>query len=66
MRHWPAHALLALLWLLHWLPLTWQAALGSALGRVLYTVARERRRIVALEPDVREVQIAVAVDHATL
>jgi KDO2-lipid IV(A) lauroyltransferase len=47
MRHWPAHALLALLWLLHWLPLTLQAALGSALGRVLYTVARERRRISA-------------------
>jgi KDO2-lipid IV(A) lauroyltransferase len=47
MRHWPAHALLVLLWLLHWLPLPLQAALGSALGRVLYTLARERRRIAA-------------------
>jgi KDO2-lipid IV(A) lauroyltransferase len=47
MKTWPAHALLALLWLLHWLPLWLQAALGSALGRVLYTVARERRRISA-------------------
>ena len=45
MKAWPAHALLGLLWLLHWLPLGLQAALGSALGRVLYTLARERRRI---------------------
>ena len=47
MTTWPAHALLALLWLLHWLPLSWQAMLGGALGRALYTVARERRRISA-------------------
>jgi KDO2-lipid IV(A) lauroyltransferase len=47
MRYWPAQALLALLWLLHWLPLRLQAALGSALGRLLYTLARKRRRIAA-------------------
>ncbi len=47
MSAWSARALLALLWLLHWLPLGLQAALGSALGRVLYTLARERRRISA-------------------
>jgi KDO2-lipid IV(A) lauroyltransferase len=47
MTAWPARALLVLLWLLHWLPLGLQAVLGSALGRVLYTVARERRRISA-------------------
>jgi len=47
MKAWPAQALLALLWLLHWLPLSLQAALGAALGRVLYTLARERRRISA-------------------
>ena len=41
MKTWPAHVLLALLWLLHWLPLGLQAALGSALGRVLYTLARD-------------------------
>jgi KDO2-lipid IV(A) lauroyltransferase len=40
-----ARALLGLLWLLHWLPLRVQAALGSALGRVLYTTARTRRRV---------------------
>lgn len=42
-----ARALLALLWLLHWLPLGLQALLGAALGRTLYTLARERRRISA-------------------
>ncbi len=47
MKAWPAHALLGMLWLLHWLPLSWQAVLGAALGRVLYTAARERRRISA-------------------
>jgi KDO2-lipid IV(A) lauroyltransferase len=47
MKEWPAQALLALLWLLHKLPLGLQAALGSALGRMLYTVARKRRRISA-------------------
>jgi len=46
-KHAWAYALLALLWLLHWLPLPVQAALGSALGRVFYTAARERRRIAA-------------------
>jgi KDO2-lipid IV(A) lauroyltransferase len=40
-----ARCLLGLLWLLHGLPLGLQAALGSALGRVLYTTARTRRRI---------------------
>jgi len=47
MRAWPAHALLGVLWLLHWLPLSWQGLLGAGLGRVLYTLARERRRISA-------------------
>ncbi|HMO44547.1 MAG TPA: lipid A biosynthesis acyltransferase [Rubrivivax sp.] len=47
MKHWPARALLALLWLLHWLPLGVQAALGGALGRVFYTLARTRRRVAA-------------------
>ncbi len=42
-----AKALLALLWLLHWLPLGLQALLGAALGRTLYTLARERRRVSA-------------------
>jgi KDO2-lipid IV(A) lauroyltransferase len=40
-----ARILLGLLWLLHWLPLGVQAVLGRGLGRLLYTVARTRRRI---------------------
>lgn len=35
----------ALLWLLHWLPLPVLAALGRAVGRLLYRMARSRRRI---------------------
>jgi KDO2-lipid IV(A) lauroyltransferase len=35
----------ALVWLLHWLPLPLLAALGGAVGEVLYRVARPRRHI---------------------
>lgn len=38
-------AVLALLWLLHWLPLPLLAALGSGLGRLLWHGAGARRRI---------------------
>ena len=37
--------LLALLWLLHWLPLSLQAVLGRGLGRLLHAAAGARRRI---------------------
>lgn len=37
--------LLAVLWLLHLLPLSLQAALGRGLGSLLYALARSRRRI---------------------
>ena len=40
-----ARTLLALLWLVHCLPLGTQAMLGRGLGRVLYPFARARRRI---------------------
>ena len=40
-----ARFLLATLWLLHWLPLAVQAALGRGLGRLLYATAGARRRI---------------------
>jgi len=39
------HLLLGLLWLVHWLPLGVQAALGNGLGRLLHAVAGSRRRI---------------------
>lgn len=37
--------LLALLWLLHWLPLGLQAAIGRGLGALLHALAGSRRRI---------------------
>ncbi len=40
-----ARLLLATLWLLHWLPLGLQAAIGRGLGRVLHAAAGARRRI---------------------
>ena len=40
-----ARILLAILWFFHWLPLSVQAFLGRALGRLLHAVAGSRRRI---------------------
>jgi KDO2-lipid IV(A) lauroyltransferase len=37
----------ALLWLLHWLPLSIQAAIGNSLGRLAARLARPRHKIVA-------------------
>jgi len=37
--------LVGFLWLLHWLPLPVLRALGAGLGRLLYAVGRERRRV---------------------
>jgi KDO2-lipid IV(A) lauroyltransferase len=47
--------LLALLWLLHWLPLPMQAALGRGFGRLLHALARSRRRIA-----LRNVELCLA------
>jgi KDO2-lipid IV(A) lauroyltransferase len=40
-----AHALLGAVWLLHWLPLGVQAAVGRALGALLHRFASSRRRV---------------------
>jgi KDO2-lipid IV(A) lauroyltransferase len=40
-----SHALLVVLWLLHALPLAWQAAAGRALGALLWHLAGSRRRV---------------------
>jgi len=40
-----ARALLAVVWLLHWLPLPLQAALGRSVGRLLHALARGRREV---------------------
>ena len=37
--------MLGLLWLVHWLPLGMQAAMGNSLGRLLHAVGRSRRQI---------------------
>ena len=37
--------LLGWLWLVHWLPLGWQAAMGRAMGRLLWPLARSRRKV---------------------
>ncbi len=41
----PGYAGLAFLWAFHWLPLSWQAACGQALGELLWRVAGSRRRV---------------------
>ena len=40
-----ARIALAFLWLVHWLPVRLQAALGRALGALLHALAKDRRRI---------------------
>jgi KDO2-lipid IV(A) lauroyltransferase len=40
-----ARLLLSLVWLLHWLPLGMQAAIGRGLGGVLYRFGRSRREV---------------------
>jgi Kdo2-lipid IVA lauroyltransferase/acyltransferase len=42
-----ARAVLALLWLLHWLPMAWQAASGRGLGALLLRLGRSRRHIAS-------------------
>jgi KDO2-lipid IV(A) lauroyltransferase len=45
MKHFFSRLLVGFLWLLHWLPLPVLRGLGGALGRVLYLVGGERRRV---------------------
>jgi KDO2-lipid IV(A) lauroyltransferase len=40
-----SHAAVAVLWLVHWLPLPVVRALGGLLGRLLYRLGRERRNV---------------------
>ncbi|MEO6031955.1 MAG: lipid A biosynthesis acyltransferase, partial [Burkholderiaceae bacterium] len=40
-----ARLLLALLWLLHWLPLSTQAVIGRGFGALLFALARSRRAV---------------------
>lgn len=45
MKHLASHGVVGLLWALHWLPLPLLRGLGWVLGRLLYAVGRERRRV---------------------
>ncbi len=45
MKSLPAYLLVALLWCLHWLPLSLLRAIGSGLGRLLFRLAKRRREI---------------------
>jgi len=36
---------IALLWLVHWLPVRWQSAIGSLVGALAYRLAADRRRV---------------------
>lgn len=45
MSHLGARLAIALLWLLHWLPVRVQWAIGAGIGALLHALARSRRRI---------------------
>lgn len=40
----------ALLWLLHWLPLSLQAPIGRAIGLLLYVIIAPRRAVPVSKP----------------
>jgi KDO2-lipid IV(A) lauroyltransferase len=40
-----ARLAIALLWLVHWLPASWQSGLGAAVGALAWRIARSRRRV---------------------
>ena len=45
MKLFPTYFLVALLWLLHWLPLPVLRGIGWLLGRLLYALGKERRKV---------------------
>jgi KDO2-lipid IV(A) lauroyltransferase len=55
----------ALLWLLHFLPLSLLAAIGRSLGALLYLVAQQRRKVVEINLDLCFPEIS-AVDRKNL
>ena len=72
LRHAAAHALLGLMWLLHWLPLPVLAWLGRGVGRLVWWAVRSRRLVALrnlelcmpeLSPDER---VRIAREHFAL
>ena len=64
-----ARLLLAILWLVHWLPLSWQSLLGRAVGAVAWALAGSRRRIalrnleLCLSEKSEAERLAIAREH---
>ncbi len=48
MKLFPTYILVGFLWLLHWLPLPALRAIGGGLGKVLYALGRERRKVALI------------------
>jgi KDO2-lipid IV(A) lauroyltransferase len=61
--------LLAALWLVHWLPLSWQSLLGRAVGAIAWRLAGSRRRIalrnleMCLPEKTEAERLAIAREH---
>src|SRR5881397_568229 len=61
--------LLAALWLVHWLPLSWQSLLGRAVGAIAWALAGSRRRIalrnleMCLPEKTEAERLAIAREH---
>ena len=64
-----ARFLLAALWLVHWLPLSWQSLLGRAVGAIAWALAGSRRRIalrnleMCLPEKTEAERLAIAREH---
>ncbi|HEV8313239.1 MAG TPA: lipid A biosynthesis acyltransferase [Burkholderiaceae bacterium] len=61
--------LLTVLWLVHWLPLSWQSLLGRAVGAIAWALAGSRRRIalrnleMCLPEKTEAERLAIAREH---
>jgi KDO2-lipid IV(A) lauroyltransferase len=66
MSNFGARCLLACLWLMHWLPLSVQAAIGSGLGRLLHSLARSRRNVARRNLQLCMPQLPEAERHALI
>jgi len=61
---WGARALLALVWALHFLPLSLQAGLGRGLGALLHALGRQRRRVAQVNVALCLPELSAAAQHA--
>lgn len=64
MSHLAARIAIALLWLVHWLPLRLQWAIGAALGALLHALAGPRRRIARRNLELCMPELDAGARHA--